>query len=141
LPKTKIALYQRFTQAFYEWKQEVFPISLKEREDLNNALSQLALRAIDNEKSWWVIRESFAINVMGESLFQLAHHIGWLNLVYRDMETNEPLYAFFHPTFQEYFAALAIDDWHFFMNHVPNNPAQGTYRILNRSGKRKFCSG
>jgi len=135
LPKTKVALYQRFTQAFYEWKQEVFTITLKEREDLNTALAQLALRAIDNEKSWFVIRESFALNVMGESLFQLAHHIGWLNLVYRDTETNEPLYAFFHTTFQEYFATLLIDDWHFFLNHVLDNPSLGTYRIFEPQWK------
>ncbi|MDJ0593297.1 MAG: HEAT repeat domain-containing protein, partial [Pleurocapsa sp. MO_226.B13] len=69
------------------------------------------------------------------SLFQLACDFGWLNLVDRDMENEEEVYAFYHPTFQEYFAAKAIDDWHFFLNHIPKNPSQGTYRIFEPQWK------
>jgi HEAT repeat protein len=53
----------------------------------------------------------------------------------REANTDEAVYAFFHPTFQEYFAACAIDDWHFFLNHVPDNPMQGTYRIFEPQWK------
>jgi hypothetical protein len=52
-------------------------------------------------------------------------------LVYKDAETGEDVYAFFHLTFQEYFAACAINDWRKdFLNHVPENPMQGIYRIF-----------
>jgi predicted NACHT family NTPase len=54
---------------------------------------------------------------MGEPLFNLACRLGWLNLVDREAKTDEAVYAFFHPTFQEYFAACAIDDWRYFLNH------------------------
>jgi predicted NACHT family NTPase len=63
-------------------------------------------------------------------LFNLACRLGWLNLVDTEAKTDEAVYAFFHPTFQDYFAACAIDDWHFFLNHVPDNPIQGIYRIF-----------
>jgi hypothetical protein len=67
------------------------------------------------------------------SLFGLALQLGWLNQVglAAESETQEKVYAFYHPTFQEYFAALAIDDWHYFLNHFPLNPGKGTYRIFD----------
>ncbi len=47
---------------------------------------------------------------------------------------------FFHPTFQEYFAALAIDDWHYFLNHIPENPSHpdAKYRIFEAQWKEVF---
>jgi HEAT repeat protein len=92
----------------------------------------LALEAIDKKLP---LRKKFAHKVIGKSLFQLARDVGWLNWVYKDAETGEDVYAFFHLTFQEYFAACAIDDWHFFLNHVPDNPMQGTYRIFEQQWK------
>jgi HEAT repeat protein len=53
----------------------------------------------------------------------------------REANTDEAVYAFFHPTFQEYFAACAITDWDFFLNHVPDNPKQGIYRIFEPQWK------
>jgi len=67
----------------------------------------------------------------------LAGDLGWLNLVARDAETMEGIYAFYHPTFQEYFAALAVEDWHFFLNHFPGNPQHpdARYRIFEKQWK------
>lgn len=119
LPKTKAVLYQRFRDDFYEWKQyPQLTDDLDQQEELHEALSNLALEAIDKKLP---LRKKFAHKVMGKSLFRLACEVGWLNLVYRDAETDEPVYAFFHLTFQEYFAACVIDDWHFFLNHKNNN--------------------
>jgi predicted NACHT family NTPase len=53
-----------------------------------------------------------------------------------ESDIEEEVYAFFHPTFEEYFAALAVDDWHEFLNHVPDNPAEGVYRIFAPQWKR-----
>ena len=51
---------------------------------------------------------------MGDRLFKLAWDLSWLNLVDIEAATDDPVYAFFHPTFQEYFASLVIDN-QFFM--------------------------
>jgi HEAT repeat protein len=136
LPKTKAALYEQFTQAFYEWKKEPHSTTLTQRKELNTALGLLAREAIDKEKSRFGIRRHFALDIMGEYLFNLAtEKLNWLVHVYNDADTGQPVYAFFHPTFQEYFAACAIDDWDYFLNHIPDNPAQGTYRIFERQWK------
>ncbi|HEY9602184.1 MAG TPA: HEAT repeat domain-containing protein [Allocoleopsis sp.] len=135
LPKTKAVLYEQFTRAFYDWKQEQFPTTPTERKELNGALGLLAREAIDKEKSRFGIRESLAIDVMGEDLFNLACKLHWLVHIYNDAETGEHVYAFFHPTFQEYFAARAIPNWDYFLKHVPHNPVQGTYRIFEPQWK------
>jgi hypothetical protein len=136
LPETKAALYKQFTEAFYEWKKEAFSTTLTQREELNAVLGELAKEAMDKEKSRFGIRRDLALKVMGEDLFKLAtEKLNWLVEVYKDAETGKPIYAFFHPTFQEYFAALAIPDWDYFLKHVPHNPTQGTYRIFEPQWK------
>ena len=101
---------------------------------MNKALGKLALAGIESQTRFR-LGEKLAYKVMGEQLFNSACDWGWLNLVDRDADTNDPVYAFFHPSFQEYFAATAIDDWHFFLNHIPKNPRQGTYRIFEPQWK------
>jgi len=87
------------------------------------------------------LQHRFVCEVLGEpdtELFQLTLQLGWLNQVGVAAEAEnlgEKVYAFYHPTFQEYFAAQAINDWRYFLNHVPHNPAQGTYRIFEPSWK------
>jgi hypothetical protein len=135
LPETKAMLYEQFTRAFYDWKEEQFSTTPTKRKELNAALGLLAREAIDKEKSRFGIRESFAIALMGEDLFNFACKLHWLNFVYKDADTHEKVYAFFHPTFQEYFAACAIPNWDYFLKHVPHNPNQGTYRIFESQWK------
>lgn len=139
LPKTKAALYQRFVEAFYEWKQEHFPSDSVTRKQLNQALGRLAKVAISQSYSRFRLTRRFVLSVLGESdtpLFQLAMQLGWLNQVgVAEEDPEEPVYAFYHPTFEEYFAACAIDDWHFFLTHVPNNPNAGIYRIFEPQWK------
>jgi HEAT repeat protein/energy-coupling factor transporter ATP-binding protein EcfA2 len=139
LPETKTMLYQQFTEVLYEWKQDRFPTSFRQRTKLNQALGELALKAIASEKTKFRLRHRLVCSVLGEpdrGLFKLALQLGWLNQVGVAAETEnlcEKVYAFYHPTFQEYFAAQAIQDWHYFLNHIPNNPSEGTYHIFDSS--------
>jgi HEAT repeat protein len=80
---------------------------------------------------------------MGDRLFKLARDVGWLNLVDRNAKTDEPVYAFFHANFQEYFAARAIDDWDYFLPREHNNlnpkPVRNTYQIFEPQWKEVIC--
>ncbi|MEH2305086.1 HEAT repeat domain-containing protein [Nostoc sp.] len=137
LPETKAGLYQQFVEEFYKWKENRFPTTEQQQEELNAALGRLAKRAIDGETSRFRLRHKFVREELGDakqqnSLFSLALKLGWLNEVGLAAEsaTKEKVYAFYHPTFEEYFAALAVENWHEFLNHVPDNPALGIYRIF-----------
>ncbi|WP_375490829.1 NACHT domain-containing protein [uncultured Nostoc sp.] len=146
LPETKAELYEQFVDDFYEWKPEQFPTTAKQRQQLNAALSELAREAIDKQATRYWLRHNFVCEFLGEpdepdSLFKLALELGWLNKVGIEPEnTKKTVYAFFHPTFQEYFAALVIDDWHFFLNHIPDNPSHSdaNYRIFEPQWKTVF---
>ena len=135
LPDTKAKLYQRFVTTFYQWKNP--RQNWIQQQELNAALGKLALSGMLNETSRFQLRESVGYRVMGASQFELASRLGWLNLVARDPETAEGIYAFYHPTFQEYFAAFAVEDWHFFLNHIPENPQHPDlrYRIFEKQWK------
>lgn len=142
LPETKALLYERFTRYFYEWKQSIHPEDLINRnelkDELHQALGKLAQADINNTARFR-LSQSLVCQTMGEQLFKLACDLGWLNLVERDAKTDESVYAFFHPTFQEYFAALAVDDWDYFLprEHDNHNPkaVRDTYRIFEPQWK------
>ncbi|MDJ0634393.1 MAG: NACHT domain-containing protein, partial [Xenococcaceae cyanobacterium MO_188.B29] len=140
LPETKAGLYERFTNYFYEWKSDNIPEELKNSDDkkdeLHKALSKLALAGIDSNTRFRLKRK-FAHKQMGEELLQLACRVGWLNVVDRDTTTDEEVYAFFHANFQEYFAALAIEDWDYFLSRKHDNQPfeDKRYRIFEPQWK------
>ena len=139
LPGTKAALYQRYIDYFYKWKLEKYPVELIKSEDLKDklhqALGRLALAGIGSNYRFQLPRR-LCRQEMGEELFQLACDVGWLVLVeITDRDKNKDIFVFWHQNFQEYFAALAIDNWHDFFYHVPDNPDKGTYRIFEPQWK------
>ncbi|MEG4881834.1 NACHT domain-containing protein [Microcoleus sp. K1-B6] len=119
LPETKAELYQHFVGYFYEWKPSQTVIDWANqpglREELHQALGRLSIAGLDSDTRFR-LPLSLIEKEMGDRLFKLAWDLGWLNLVDREAATDEPVYAFFHPTFQEYFASLVIDNCQFFMD-------------------------
>lgn len=125
LPDTKAELYAQFIDAIYDewkdWTPDTFSTHSAAKRQLNQALGRLAKRAIDEEKFRFVLNHDLVCSELGEidePLFKLALKLNLLVPVGLDpKKPSKNIYAFYHPTFEEYFAALAIDDWHFFLNH------------------------
>ncbi|MEA5564063.1 NACHT domain-containing protein [Anabaena sp. UHCC 0399] len=142
LPETQAGLYQRFVDDFCKWKKDEFPTTYRQEQQLNIKLGELAKTAIDKEATRFRLRQDFVTQFLGDaedenSLFRLALNRGWLNQV--GIDTNrKPVYAFFHASFQEYFAAKAIDDWHFFIprNHKNKPVNNKKYRIFEPQWKQ-----
>ena len=135
LPETQAGLYGQFVDWVYDWKadEEI----LDQREAIDTALARLALAAMEqkDEVSRLRLPESWVLKVLGSRpIFQAVMKLGWLNRVER---LPEAICVFSHATFQEYFAALAVDDWDYFLprNHV-NFPVEGKeYRIFEPQWK------
>jgi hypothetical protein len=146
LPETKASLYEQFEIDRYEWKQTKFPTTMEQRRRLNAALGALARDAIDRENSRFRLSPEFIYKYLGDpdssdSLFDLALKLGWLNRVGVEIENpRKVVYAFPHPTFQEYFAATVIANRHFFLNHFPDEPShpEAIYRIFESQWKEVF---
>lgn len=137
LPETKAELYESFTRTFYDWKDKPY-VSEEKRPLLERALGELAKKAIDQEDFRFRLRETFVrqeLDRFDSSLFRIAcDELGWINKLGSAAENpDEPVYAFLHPTFQEYFAALAIDDWDYFLpREHKGEPIDGkSYKVFD----------
>ncbi len=143
LPDTTAGLYKSFVDYFYKY---TFPTKEQLQESLNQALGELSQWAINQQASRFRIRlDQIPPDIKKKLGYKddvntplgLAIKLGWLNNVGKAVENpSVDVYSFFHASFQEYFAAQAIDDWHYFLNHTPTNPSQGTYRIFEAQWKQ-----
>jgi energy-coupling factor transporter ATP-binding protein EcfA2 len=83
LPETQAELYQRFVEQTYEWKAEEFPITEKQRQQLNRDLARLSLAAIDDQdergNARFRLRHQFVKQYLSEDSMKLALKLGWLN--------------------------------------------------------------
>ncbi len=132
-PSTKAMLYEKFVETIYEWKQDRFSTTSTQRKQLNEALGKLALQALSQAETKFRLSHRFICQVLGapdEGMFQLALQIGWLNQVGISENQGEKIYAFYHPTFQEYFAALAVNDWKFFGGQRSISSLTPSYHIF-----------
>jgi HEAT repeat protein/transcriptional regulator with XRE-family HTH domain len=130
-PKSKAELYGKFIEDFYKWKEYKLRLDWSQQQKLNASLAKLALIAFEDNSA---LKETRILKILGKKLFKEACTVGWLVQVAKDSQTNEPVYAFLHFSFQELFAAKAIAknyDWHFFLRHVQESPSQGSYRIFD----------
>jgi hypothetical protein len=154
LPDTKAKLYQGFVDDFYnfyESRPNKPHVKKQQRRKLNEALGKLAKWALDRPTARFRLRLSQIpeplAQILGDEdeegslLWWLVSELNWLINIGDSAESpGDTVYTFFHPTFQEYFAALAIDDWHFFLNHIPENPSHpdASYRIFEPQWKEVF---
>jgi Effector-associated domain 4/NACHT domain len=105
---TRSHLYRQFVRALFDWKQDVMPTDLGQRLRLSQGLGRVAIAAIKEGR--FRLSQGFLQQVWGGDFADLlpsALQLGWLKAT----QAGESVYAFYHPTFQEYFAAQAISDW------------------------------
>jgi HEAT repeat protein/energy-coupling factor transporter ATP-binding protein EcfA2 len=152
LPDTQAKLYASFIEYIYRWKEQFIKtyVNLCGKNEpeckrlLHEGLGELAKAAIDGKSGRFRLSYRLVSEYLGErsddtSLLSLALSLGWLNRVGIDFdEPEESVYAFYHATFQEYFAALAVDDWDYFLprNHVDFPVAGKEYRIFEPQWKQ-----
>ena len=144
-PETKAGLYKKFVEVFYDWKEwepDCFVTQSEAKKKMEVTLGELAVKVIDKNSSRFRLTHREVCEVLGNvdtPLFKLVMKLGWLNKVgVAEENPDEEVYAFFHATFQEYFAAINISDRYFFLNHIPENPDRGTYRIFESQWKEVF---
>jgi GTPase SAR1 family protein len=147
LPETQAELYRGFVNYLYRWKEQEFQAEVSLRQHLDPALGKLAIAGLNRQPNHYgaVRRFRFTEQEIAKlwqglpaTLLPAAKKLGWLNVVGKE-EAGENIYAFFHPTFQEYFAACSIDDWDYFLPraHVDRPvPCKGetepTYRVFEK---------
>lgn len=112
LPETKAMLYRQFVEALYDWKQDHHPTSLAQRQQLNQALAHLALQAMAQPSPLFRLPEVFVSGHLDPDQLTLALQLGWLQPAGWSPTSGGKVYAFYHATFQEYFAAQGIADGH-----------------------------
>ena len=149
LPDTQAELYRRFTERVYDWKQTALSTTAVQRSHLNQALSALSIRALESTgSSRFRLSQALVHHGLSQTLpnskktvLDLALDIGWLNKVGVDADDPElPVYAFYHTTFEEYFAAIGIDSASFFLNPIPRDPMapEASYRVLEARWEQVF---
>jgi|GEM_PF-4113723 len=125
LPETKSQLYKYFVEGLYHFKKSA-PTD-KEKDLLHKALGELSQWALDDYSMGFRItldnlpehlKEQLGYKDEPGSSLWWALKLGWLNRV--GVATEDPhqiIYAFFHPTFQEYFAATSIPEGEYFLDN------------------------
>jgi energy-coupling factor transporter ATP-binding protein EcfA2 len=138
LPETQADLYRGFVNYLYNWKAKEFSDEVKLRQELDLALGKLAKEGLNRQpiNDGAVRRFRFtALEIsklwkdLPDTLLPAAKNLGWLNVV--GEESGEDVYAFYHATFQEYFAACAINHWDYFL------PEKHEDRPVNCQGEDK----
>jgi HEAT repeat protein/GTPase SAR1 family protein len=139
LPDTKAELYQRLLPEFYQWKAEAIATNAQQQQALNSALERLALRAMQEAKTFPDrFSHQLVTSVLGEDspLLRMAIRLGWLQTIGAFAENSqEKYYTFFDTTFVQYFAARAVSDWQFFFARQLDkerqlNTSSESYRIF-----------
>jgi NACHT domain len=155
LPETQADLYERFVDYLYAWKANLrkFKKTVKLRGELDLALGILAKMGLNRGSNHdgvvrrfrftaREIRQLWKEQNLPDTLLSAAEKLGWLNVVEADLN---PMYAFYHTTFQEYFAACSIDDddWDYFLPKRHEDrpvPCQGesvpTYRVFEQEWRQ-----
>ncbi|WP_107669732.1 HEAT repeat domain-containing protein [Cyanothece sp. BG0011] len=115
LPQTAASLYQVLVDEFYQWQAETTPVTPEEQQQLNQFLTQLAFNHRQTQDAYSAISPEMVKD--NQSLLSLSLQLHWLRPVgILSQQKKDNPYQFEDQTFENYFAALAIDHWQYFLN-------------------------
>ncbi|ACB51915.1 hypothetical protein cce_2567 [Crocosphaera subtropica ATCC 51142] len=115
LPQTRTTLYQVLVDEFYQWQAETTNISPQKQQQLNQFLTDLGWNHRQTGDPSAPISQAMIEG--NQSLLSLSLQLHWLRPVrMATQQEKENQYQFEDHTFEDYFAALAIDDGQFFLN-------------------------
>lgn len=140
-PRTRTGLYEHFVEAISIWQQRRLNLELTQVRAINQALGKLALQAMDSKQSHFRLSSKLIEAVLDSEQKELALKLGWLNPVgVASEEATEIVYAFLHPSFQVYFASLAVPNQDFFLPryHI-NKPVEDRNKPGKYDPYRVFC--
>jgi HEAT repeat protein/GTPase SAR1 family protein len=132
-PSSSATLYHHLLQQFYQWQAENVFTTTEQQQQIATVLGQLARQGLESASKPDLLTHQQVISVFGEdtALFNLVLRLGWL---LPDSELKE--YTFFDRTWQDYFAALAIPDWRFFLPEITNAVPAASYPIFEEKWQR-----
>ena len=130
LPDTQANLYQQFVNWFNQANEsksseKVAQQDKRDQQQRDQNLGKLAKLGLNRAEGLgrrfrFTEREMQDLWQDGLTTLTAVKRLGWLNCVGMD-ETSNKVYAFFHPTFQEYFAACSIEAWDYFLPEAHTN--------------------
>jgi HEAT repeat protein/GTPase SAR1 family protein len=132
-PTSRATLYRHLLQQFYQWQAENVVTTGEQQQKIATVLSQLARQGLESSPQTDLFSHQQVVSVFGEdtSLFNLVLRLGWLQ---PDPDLKE--YTFFDRTFQDYFAALALKDWRFFLPEISETVPVTSYPIFEEKWQR-----
>jgi len=134
-PVCSAELYRILTQQFYQWKAEQASVARTQQQALAHCLGELGkIILLERRSHRQALSQSDVDKVFGKDspLLKLSLQLGWL--IPRGLVEEHHWqrgYSFFDPTFRDYFTALNIDDWHFFLDTNTH-----CYRLFERPWQR-----
>ncbi|MDJ0843748.1 HEAT repeat domain-containing protein [Crocosphaera sp.] len=119
LPQTAATLYRHLVDEFHQWQLENIHIRTTEQAPLNEFLTSLAFHHRQTAETSVPITQGMIVD--NQSLLSLSLQLHWLRpvgIVTQDHKQRQ--YRFQDQTFEDYFAALAIDNWQDFFAQETN---------------------
>ncbi len=118
---TNFELYQFFVQKFYEWKKDVFPLTMQQRNELEQNLQKIAFKGVNNPN----IQEQTIFSPDKLEKEMTNSYMFWLCLQFGIFKpvtwNNEKKYMFYHLIFQYYYAVLEIEEKNSFKDVDPDD--------------------
>ncbi len=115
LPQTAATLYQVLVDEFYQWQAEITHVTPEVQQQLNQFLTQLAFNHGQmGDLSVPIVDKMIEDHHSLLSLSLQLHLLRPIGIISQQEKDNQ--YRFKDQTFEDYFAALAIDNWQYFLN-------------------------